>query len=38
MTVDSIKKSILDYIKDDRRQQAILLDGPWGCGLSLIHI
>lgn len=34
MTVDSIKKSILDYIKDDRRQQAILLDGPWGCGKS----
>ncbi len=31
---DNIKKSILDYIKDDRRQQAILLDGPWGCGKS----
>lgn len=32
MTVDNIKKSIIDYIKEDRRQQAILLDGPWGCG------
>lgn len=34
MSADSIKKSILDYIKDDRRQQAVLLDGPWGCGKS----
>lgn len=32
LSVEEIKKIILEYICDDRRTQAILLDGDWGCG------
>ena len=32
LSVEEIKKIILEYINDDRRTQAILLDGDWGCG------
>jgi hypothetical protein len=29
---ENIKKRITEYVLDDRKQQAILLDGDWGCG------
>ncbi len=32
LSTEKIIKIILDYIEDDRRNQAILLNGEWGCG------
>lgn len=30
MRDDEIIKSILEYVKDERYQQAVLIDGEWG--------
>lgn len=32
LSVNEIEKIILDYVEDDRKNQAILLNGEWGCG------
>ena len=32
LSTNEIEKIILDYIEDDRKNQAILLNGEWGCG------
>lgn len=32
LSMEEIRKIILDYIEDDRKNQAILLNGEWGCG------
>lgn len=32
LTMEEIREIILDYIEDDRKNQAILLNGEWGCG------
>lgn len=32
LSMDEIKEIIIDYVKDDRKKQAVLLDGEWGCG------
>lgn len=32
LTMVEIKKAIVEYVSDDRKTQAVLLDGEWGCG------
>lgn len=32
LTMEEIKKIILDFIEDGRKNQAVLLNGEWGCG------
>lgn len=32
LTMEDIKQAIVNYIFDDRKTQAVLLDGEWGCG------
>lgn len=32
LSMEEIVEIILDYIKDDRKNQAVLLNGEWGCG------
>ena len=32
LKMEDIKKAIVDYVNDDRKTQAVLLDGVWGCG------
>jgi len=32
LSMEEIREIILDYIEDDRKNQAILLNGEWGCG------
>lgn len=32
LSMKEISEIILEYIKDDRKNQAILLNGEWGCG------
>lgn len=32
LTMEEIKETIVKYISDDRKTQAVLLDGEWGCG------
>ena len=32
LKIDNIKKSILAYVFDKRKKQAVLLDGEWGSG------
>lgn len=32
LTMGNIKKAVVEYVFDDRKTQAVLLDGEWGCG------
>lgn len=32
LKIDTIKESILKYVFDERKKQAVLLNGEWGCG------
>lgn len=32
LKIEDIKKAVVDYVSDDRKTQAVLLDGEWGCG------
>ena len=32
LTMIEIKTIIKNYIKDERKKQAVLLNGEWGCG------
>lgn len=32
LSMDEIAKIIIDYVTDERKKQAVLLDGEWGCG------
>lgn len=32
LAMNDIKKAIVDYISDERKTQAVLLNGEWGCG------
>ena len=34
MNAEKMKATIIQYLFDERRKQAVLLDGPWGCGKS----
>ena len=36
LSMDEIKEIIIDYVKDDRKKQAVLLDGEWGCGKTFL--
>ena len=32
LKMEDIKKAIVNYAYDERKTQAVLLDGEWGCG------
>ena len=32
MKDDDIIKNVLEYVKDERYRQAVLIDGEWGAG------
>lgn len=32
LAIEAIKNRIIEYVLDERKQQAILIDGDWGCG------
>lgn len=32
LKLQDIEKAIVDYVSDERKTQAVLLDGEWGCG------
>lgn len=36
LTMEEIKETIVKYISDDRKTQAVLLDGEWGCGKTFL--
>lgn len=36
LKLQDIEKAIVDYVSDERKTQAVLLDGEWGCGKTFL--